>query len=457
MGSGASKSHMNFTLSFGDSTVIGNEEEEPEIEQVEVKKDESEEKLLRDEEAAYMSQLSLKEKLRYLELRRLFEEAETTGDAWSRRTHSFKTMPLDPTKIFSSSAEMKSQTEQLEVNSSSERSPTPAVSYEFVKCLNRTCIRTKDGKLIPLPKELHHPPQTITKENYANTPPSSKPQRGKQRMSINTNSSPVQDVEHLSYVPTGNLSFRKSHPLSPCIYSLFENNNVKLVKKNRLRKKLDAHKQPLVIKLIPPLNCLHEGKFEEFLVQVSLTDSQYLRMNFVTICECEHTTSNNDSSMEQGIKKYTGKVFLHSLRPFSKAEKTQLEIGDEILQIDDDIDVNSIVNQTSHDIGSNEYMTISYGSTALMKQPLEEWQKAFDTNLNDVIQKKLSKANTLNSHDVKVCIKVRRYESIYGAIEKNVVSTSSRHNDGMMIEKSRTSAVVRISDTITRVENILPF
>ena len=92
-----------------------------------------------------------------------------------------------------------------------------------------------------------------------------------------------------------------------------------------------------------------------------------------------------------------------------------------------------------------------------MKQPLEEWQKAFDTNLNDVIQKKLSKANTLNSHDVKVCIKVRRYESIYGAIEKNVVSTSSRHNDGMMIEKSRTSAVVRISDTITRVENILPF
>ena len=88
MGSGASKSLANFTLSFGDSTVSGDEEEEPEIEQVEIKKDESEEKLLRDEEAAYMSQLSLKEKLRYLELRRLFEEAETTGDAWSRRTHS---------------------------------------------------------------------------------------------------------------------------------------------------------------------------------------------------------------------------------------------------------------------------------------------------------------------------------------------------------------------------------
>ena len=451
MGSGASKHHAHSSLSMTGAT-IDEEEENFEITDLEVENDEDEEERLRADEAIYMSQLPLKEKLKYLELRRLFEEAESTGDAWTRRTQSFKSMSLDPSKSFSS-PETKSETMNMETKSYPEPNVCPEpVSYEFVRSLNRTCIRTMDGKLIPLPRERHHPPKKAIDEDSTKTS-SSMIKRGKQRLTVNTSTSSGHDIEHLSFVPTGNKSFRKSHPLSPCINSLFEKHKVKLVKKDRLAKKLDAHKQPLVMRLIPSLNNLRNEKFEEFSVQVYLTDSRFLRMNFATICECEVVTtddSNGNIKIDRDLKKYSGKAFLHSFRAFSKAENTRLEIGDEILQIDNEVDICSISNQVDHDIDNDV-------NKVLIEHRIEEWQKVFDTKLNDSVQKKLEKAGAMNSSGVVVSIKARRYECMYKAIEKNVVTTTSRgHKDGMMMD-SRDAAIIHINDAVARSDNILPF
>ena len=69
----------------------------------------------------------------------------------------------------------------------------------------------------------------------------------------------------------------------------------------------------------------------------------------------------------------------------------------------------------------------------------------------------MEKAGALNSSGVVVSIKARRYECIYKAIEKNVVTTPSRgHKDGMMMD-SRDAAIIHVNDAVARSDNILPF
>ena len=464
MGAGASSasSSRNKSVTFSvteegdeiDENVLGHDGEEEQH-------GENEEELFRAEEEIYISQLPLQEKLRYLELRRIFEDAETTGDPWTRRTRAYQSLPFNASTIITSSIEDRKPNAQNEkqqhLQQKVNQSKFTIGSYEFVKPLKRTCIRGKDGQLIPLPEESHPPSQGMTNaamrtkmiENLMKVPSSSSQRVGKsQRLSINTkNTTPGHDAEHLSYTPTKrSSSFRKGHPLSPCIKSLFEKHNIKIVRKDRLRKPVDAHKQPLVIKLIPPLNTLQTEEYEDIQVRVSLTNSQYLRMNFASISECECiTTSNNDDEVPKQ-KRYTGKIFLHSLRPFSEAVTTQLVIGDEILEIDKEV-ISSLCGKTNHGVDSDGYITTKYGDKIYIENPLIEWQKAFDTEVQTSMEKVLHKAASNTS---SVPMKIRRYKSVYSNIEKYM---GDRHKH--TTDKTRSAAIDHVSDTVSRVDSIL--
>ena len=270
---------------------------------------------------------------------------------------------------------------------------------------------------------------------------------GKPKLTVNTNVTSTLDADHLSYTPNSNASFRQSHPLSPSISSLFEKHKVKVVRKRDLNKGLDAHRQPLVLKLIPPLSNLQRGKFEDFSVQVSLTDSQDLRVNFATICECiTSSTSGNDES-----KMYIGKVFLHSWRPFSNDDTTQLEIGDEILQIDNDANIYALSDQIDHGVDRDGYITTSDGDKVFIENPVEKWQEAFDAKLQSIVQNEMDKAS-VNSGCLQ--IKVRRHNCIYEALGKRVVPRVHKGGAG---GEYRDSAVIRINDNVARTDNIISF